>query len=445
VIVFAASVNEPEPLRKILASGGAVSHVTKLDSARKELAHRRPWFLPDGRHFLFLGIASSAGGHNSIRIGSLDSPEIQTLTEADSGGVYAQGHLLFLRGSTLMAQPFDPKALKLTGEAAPIAPQVQYDTSTPFFSVSNSGELVYAAGSAAARQLTWFDRTGKRIGSLGEPAQMSRLFFSPDRESLTVGISDPASRNIDIWIYDVARGLPTRFTFDPAIEQDAVWSPDGGTVVFDSNRKGTLDLYRKKSNAAGSEELLYADSLGKLPTSWSADGRFLMYYTNNDPKTGFDLWVLPDPLGPAGASKPYPFLRTQFTERNGQFSPDGKWVAYESNESGRMEIYVTPFPGPGGKRQISTGGGVYPRWRKDGKEIFYTTNAGKLMAAEISEKGDTLEVVGITPLFGALRIGQGYQYDVSADGQRILAIVPPEQSNSPSLTLVHNWMSGLKK
>jgi serine/threonine protein kinase len=445
VIVFAASENESEPLRKIPASGGAVNQVTKLDSAKKEFAHRWPWFLPDGRHFLFLGVAAGGTSHGSIRIGSLDSPEIQTLMEADSGAVYAQSHLLFLRGSTLMAQPFDPKALRLTGEAAPIAPQVQSSQDWAAFSASNNGELVYAAGSAAARQLTWFDRSGKRIGSLGEPADMTRLFLSPDRKSLTVSINDPASRNGDIWIYDVARGLPTRFTFDPAAELDAVWSPDGGTVVFDSSRKGEADLYRKKSNAAGSEELLYADNLGKLPSSWSADGRFLLYYTNNDPNTGFDLWVLPDPLGPAGASKPYPFLRTQFAERNGQFSPDGKWVAYESNESGRMEIYVTPFPGPGGKRQISTGGGAYARWRKDGKEIFYTTGAGKLMVAEVAEKGDTLEVGGITPLFGALRIGNGYQYDVSADGQRFLAIVPPEQSNSPSLTLVHNWMAGLKK
>jgi serine/threonine protein kinase len=445
VIVFGSGPTQP--LRRVLASGGASSLVTKLDPA-KENSHTWPWFLPDGSHFLFLATFSGLN-RGSIHVGSVDSPAIQTLTEADSGAVYAQGHLLFLRGSTLMAQPFDAKSLKLTGDAAPVVEQVQNSAQYAGFSVSSSGELVYAAGAAAGQQLTWFDRTGKRIGSLGDPADVSRLHYSPDRKSLAVSITDPSSRNADIWIYDVARGLRTRFTFDPAAELNAIWSPDGGTIVFDSSRNGKGDLYRNRSNGTGSEELLYADSLRKLPTSWSPDGRFLLYYTTNDPKTGYDIWVLPEPLGPAGASKsgakPYPFLRTPFNEYYGEFSPDGKWVAYVSDESGRYEIYVTPFPGPGGKRQISTGGGVFPRWRSDGKEIFYASNAGRLTAAEVAEKGDTLEVGSITPLFGAFPIGIGYTYDVSADGQRFLAVVPPEQSNSAPLTLVQNWMMGLKK
>jgi Tol biopolymer transport system component len=274
---------------------------------------------------------------------------------------------------------------------------------------------------------------------------MNRPFFSPDRKSLTVSIVDPSSHNTDIWIYDAARGLRNRFTFDPAAELEGLWSPDGAAIIFSSSRKGPSDLYRKKSNGAGSEEVLYADSLAKRVTSWSADGRFLLYDVSNDPKTGYDIWVLPNPLGPPGASKPWPFLRTRFNELNAQFSPDGKWVAYSSDESGRFEIYATPFPGPGGKRQISTGGGRYPRWRSDGKEIFYTTNVGRLTVAEVTEQSDTLEVGAITPLFGPLQIGNGYQYDVSADGQRFLALVPPEQTSSAPLTLVQNWTAGLKK
>jgi Tol biopolymer transport system component len=243
----------------------------------------------------------------------------------------------------------------------------------------------------------------------------------------------------------VARGLRTRFTFDPAAELNAVWSPDGGTIVFDSSRKGTSDLYRKRSNGTGNEELLYADSLRKLPTSFSPDGKFLLYYTTNVPKTGFDIWVLPDPLGPPGVSKPYPFLRTRFNEFFGQFSPDGKWVAYQSDETGRYEIYATPFPGPGGKRQISTGGGQYPRWRSDGKEIFYATETGRLTVAEVMQKGDSLEVGNVTPLFVVPLASIGYPYEVSADGQRFLVIASPEQSKSPPLTLVQNWMAALKR
>jgi serine/threonine protein kinase len=417
VIVFSPA--STQPLRKVLSSGGASSPMTKLD--RQETSARWPWFLPDGRHLLFLGVANGAR-HGSIHIGSLDSPGVQTLTEADSGAVYTEGHLLFLRGATLMAQPFDLKALTLTGDAAPVAEQVQSSTQYAAFSVSNHGELVYAAGTAAGQQIAWFGRSGKRVGSLGEPADVVRPFLSPDQNSLAVSITDLSSNNSDIWIYDVARNLSTRFTFDPAAELNAIWSPDSGTIVFDSSRKGAADLYRKKSNGAGSEELLYADSVSKLPTSWSRDGKFLLYYTVNDPKTGFDLWVLPDPLGPAGASKPYPFLRTQFNELDGQFSPDGKWVAYHSDESGRYEIYVSPFPGPGGKRQISTGGGRYARWRSDGKEIFYMTAAGRLTAAEVTEKGDTLEVGAITPLFGAFQTGSGY------------LLTPPFGIGVPSLT-----------
>jgi serine/threonine protein kinase len=332
VIVF--TTNPVGLLHRVSASGGTVAPATKLGRTTED-SDRWPWFLHDGKHFLFQGSASGVG-HGSIHIGSLDSPDIQTLMEADSGAAYAQGHLLFLRGSTLMAQQFDANTLKLSGEAAPVVEQVQSSIQFAAFSVSIGGELVYAGGAGASRQLTWFDRTGKRIGSLGDPAEMTRPFFSPDRKSLTVSIPDSSSRNSDIWIYDMARGLRTRFTFDPAAELNGVWSPDGGTIVFDSSRKGPSDLYRKKSNGAGSDEILYADGRRKIPTNWSADGKFLLYFTPDDPKTGYDIWVLPDPLGQLGTSKPYAFLSTQFNEVYGQFSPNGKWVAYQSDEIGPL-------------------------------------------------------------------------------------------------------------
>jgi len=310
------------------------------------------------------------------------------------------------------------------------------------FSVSAGQELIYASGGAVAAaglELAWFDRTGTRVDTLGTPAAISRLFFSPDRKSLAYSLADPSSHNSDIQIFDVARGLPRRFSFDPAQELYAVWSPDGESIVFNSDRRGHFDLYRKASNGAADEESLYADGLEKYPTSWSPDGKFLLYYTLNDPNGA--LWVLPDPLGPPGSAKPYRFVPGMF----GQFSPNGKWVAYRSNESG-FAIYAAPFPGPGGKRQISIGGGNFPRWGSDGKEIFYIRAGGQLMAAEVAETGDTLEVGKVTPLFSApLPVGNGYPYDVSADGRRFLMIVPPERSNSESLKLVQNWTAGLKK
>jgi len=306
--------------------------------------------------------------------------------------------------------------------------------------VSAAGLLAHQAGeTGGGLRLTWFDRSGKPVGTLGEAANFGHIEFSPDRRSLAARVVDQTG-NSDIWIYDVARGLPTRFTFDPAADLEAVWSPDGRNVIFSSGRKGSIDLYRKSSNGAGAEELMYADSLGKRPTSWSPDGKFVLYHAS-DFQTGIDLWVLPL----AGDRKPVPFLRTAFNEQFGQFSPDGRWVAYQSNESGNNEIYAAPFPGPGGKRQISAGGGSFARWRRDGREIFYMGPDQRLMAAEVSLKGDTLEVGAARPLFGPVSVSGSYLYDVSADGQRILAAVPPTQNASEPLTLVQNWTAGLKK
>jgi Tol biopolymer transport system component len=240
----------------------------------------------------------------------------------------------------------------------------------------------------------------------------------------------------------VARGLRTRFTFGPADELTSHWSPDGSRVVFNSNRKGHYDLYQKASSGAGTEEVLLEDNLDKYPGSWSPDGRFILYVTGaTTPHTGNDLFILPL----SGDRKPYPFLQTQFNERYGQFSPDGRWVAYFSNESGKYEVYVAPFPGPGGKWQISTGGGSFPRWRRDGTEIFYLAPDNKLMAAAVDGKAGTFEVGVVKPLFQTRVTGSRYEYDVSADGQRFLINTAPVQAASAPITVVLNWTAGLKK
>jgi serine/threonine protein kinase/Tol biopolymer transport system component len=445
VIIF-APINFAGPLLRVSSAGGAS---TPLSPAQG----RFPWFLPDGRHFLY----QSEPGLSTISVGSLDGGESKVVTEAGSNALYAQGHILFLRNGTLMAQPFDPKRLVTTGEAVPTAEQIQTvlnSGTVGIFSVSETGMLVYRTGAAAGGLLlTWFDRSGKQEATVGGPANLLAFQFSPDRKSLAADIVDAS--HSDIWTYDVSRGLRTRLTFDAATVSDPVWSPDGRTIVFRSNRKGHFDLYRKSANGAGSEELLYGDNLEKIPTSWSADGKFLLYLTtairSTVARTGADLWALPlTPQRPGVPLKPFLISQAPSNSFDAQFSPDSRWMAYASNESQRSEIYVTPFPppvsGPGSKRQVSSAGGSMPRWRQDGKEIFYVGPDRRLMAAEIEAEGETLEVGQVRPLFGIVNMTQGNPwYDVSADGQHFLLRTLPQQKPGDPLTLVQNWTAGLKK
>ena len=439
VIVFAPTATSA--LQRVSAAGGAASEVTRLDQG--ESGHRMPFFLPDGRHFFYRSAVRNLQG-GLIYLASLASSERKLVLNADSSNVfYTQGHLLFLRETTLMAQPFDPRRLVLTGEAFPIAEQIQTQGNplAGVFSASENGVLAYQTGAAMdGYALTWFDRSGKKIGILGEPAIYSDVELSPDGKRASVGIPEPG-KGRNIWIYDVARSLKTRFTFDAAIEAQSVWSPDGSRVVFSSNRKGHYDLYQNAFDGSGTEVPLLEDNLDKYPESWSADGRFILYGSTGGP-TGNDLFVLPL----TGDRKPVPFLNTQFNEFFGRFSPDGRWVAYRSNESGKFEIYVAPFPGPGGKRQISTSGGGFPRWRRDGTEIFYLAPDNKLMVASVNGKGPSFEVGAVKPLFDTrVFTGLRYPYDVTADGQRFLVNSLPGQVSSAPVTVVVNWTAGLKK
>jgi len=446
VIVF--SPDTAATLMRVPSAGGAASPATKFDTARGESTHRFPWFLPDGRHFLF-GAGSVGGDHKQVMVcvGSLDSPTSKVLLEADSNAIYSQGYVLFLRATTLMAQPFDAKKLALAGDAAPLAEHVQHVFTTPstyfgLFSASASGLLTYQTGAELSNiRLTWLDRNGKRLSTVGDPADLGEMRLSPDQKNASVAVTDGS--NTDIWIYDLVRGLRTRFTFDPAVERQSVWSPDGRSIAFNSNRKGHYDLYRKSADGTGAEELLYADNLEKDPDGVSPDGKFLLYSATGNSKTASDVWVLPLTAG----AKPYPLVQTPFAEADGQFSPDGKWVAYTSNESGRYEVYVIPFaPGggaPGGKRQVSIAGGGINRWSRDGKELFYIGLDLKLNVAEVGAKGGSFEAGQVTPLFGNLG---SLVYDVATGGQRFLAVMPPEQSTEAQpLTVVQNWAAGLKK
>jgi Tol biopolymer transport system component len=439
VIVFKA-LSRPGLLEGVEASGGPPRPVTRLETSH-EYAHQRPWFLPDGRHFLFEAQTHAWSNEMTLRIGALDSQEAKTIGAASSNAVYSSGYLLFLRENTLMAQPFDETRLTTTGEAAPLAEKVRRvvvaeSSSVGIFTASQEGLLAYQVGGADSEQLTWLDRNGKSTGTMGDAGEFWSVEFSPDRKNVAVTrLGDNG-----IWVYEVARGLATRLTTGASPDRDPVWSPDGKSVIYYSNAKDKWDLYRKAADGTGNEELLYADEAVKVPSSWSPDGKFLLYW-RSDPKLGNDIWALP--LSAGAPSKPYPWLATPFSEIDGKFSPDGRWVAYASNESGRMEVYVAPFPGPGPKRQISSNGGSWPRWRADGKEVFYEVN-GTLMAAEVAIQGASVEVGAVRSL-GIPVSAPFYKYDVSADGQRFLVATPREQKSSAPLTLVQNWTALLKK
>jgi serine/threonine protein kinase/Tol biopolymer transport system component len=443
VIIFSGGVSNG--FFRISASGGSPTPATKLGP--KEEAHRWPYFLPDGRHFVFLGDAQRTEDHH-LRVGSLDSPDSQILLNAVSRVAYAAGYLLFVRQGTLVAQPFDANNLKLSGEPVTIAEHVadlgndhEFD-----FSVSDNGVLAYQIGNPNS-QLTWFDRTGKEIGTVGEPANYVHVALSPDERRAAVELLDADGRNGDVWLFDLSRGTPSRLTFDPQWDSSPLWSPDGTRILFCSNRSagGQVNLYEKAANGAGEDHLLLQSDGAKYALGLSKDGQLILY-DNFDLKTKEGIWILPL----TGDRQPKPYLQTtDFDQAQGRLSPDGRWVAYSSNESGRWEIYVQSFPSSSDKHQISSGGGGWPLWRNDGKELFYISNDNKLMAVDI-KAGNRLESgvpKALFPMHVNLSIISGYSlsYAVTADGQRFLINTLVEGNNPAPMTIVLNWTADLRR
>ena len=449
--VILLSPGTTDRLYRVSASGGLPTPVTRFDPARGETSHRWPFFLPDGRHFLYLVASFGSGGEQErmgIYVGSLDSKEERFLLAAKSTLAYAPpGYLLFLRERNLVAQPFDAGKLRITGEPFPVAEKIQFfpQTFNALFSVSENGLLVYETESASVlSRLRWLDRSGQEIGSLGTEGDLANPRLSPDGTRVALDITDHETGNIDIWIYQSSGGVATRVTSDPAIDSAPIWSPDGERIIFMSLRQGHPDLYQRSSSGAGSEEAILVSERTKYATDWSPDGRFILYRAI-DATTNFELWTLP----PDGDRKPIPFMKTRFGVSNGQFSPNGRWVAYASNESGKWEIGVTPFPGPGGNWKVSSAGGSEPRWRRDGKELFYLAPDGRLMVVEV-KAGATFEAGAATPLVQIRRrepvsSTDVSSYDVSADGQRFLVNTDVGETTSPPLTVALNWTAGLKK
>ncbi len=445
VIVFGTSNG---PLQRVSAAGGAPTAASLL--AEGETSHVGPSFLPDGRHFLYG--AGPAFTDVPIYIGALDSTDRTRLLTADATNVlHSLGRVVFHRGTRLWAQPFDVEQLALSGEAIPVADGIQRMGSImPFVeaAASDNGVLAYkTAGALPASRLVWLDRAGKQIGTLGDDGVYGDFELSPDGARVAVSIGDPSRRALDVWLFDVGRGTRTRLTSDAGHELEPVWSPDGAGIVFSSFRKAAGDLYQTATSGLETETVLWEDARNKYASSWSPDGRFILVTRSGSPRTGNDLWLVPT----FGDRKPVPFLETPFTEGWPMISPDGRWVAYRSNESGRGEVYVVPFARPDRKWLLSANGGGFPRWRRDGQEIFYLALDGMLMSAAVSGRGSEFEVGAVRPLFRippkpAIIPGIGsVRYDVSADGRRFLVDVPVGEAATPPLTLVVNWTAGLPR
>jgi serine/threonine protein kinase len=438
VILFSAGT--ANPLQRITSAGGTPTAVTEL--AKGVTSHRWPTFLPDGRHYLFF--AGTPGNVGEIRVGSLDAKEAVVVVASDSSALYTAGHVLFVRGGSLMAQPFDPGTRQSMADPFPVAEQVTADSASyASFSVSTTGLLTYARGSARpTARLTWFDRAGKSLGTAGDPGEYFNISLSPDERRVAVSLQTGSPANRDVWLIDLARaGAPSKFTFDPAGDALPIWSPDGTEVAFTSNRGGPYSMYVKAAGGSGPEELVSKSATTNYVSDWSRDRGFLAY-GDQAAATGLDLWVLPL----SGDKKPLLFLQTTFNEDNPMFSPDGHWIAYDSNESGRTEIYVRPFPAGGGQYMVSRSGGTQPMWRNDGQELFFLALDGTMMSASIATAKNFEAGVPQT-LFptGVAFTGNRRQYAVAKDGKRFLVIVPEQRTSPAPITVVVNWLAALQK
>src|SRR6266436_412234 len=432
-------------LFRVSSWGGSPVEMTKPDRSRFETSHRWPVFLPDGKHFLYL--AANFSGQlekNAIFLGSLDSQERRFLVSTNANAAYAEpGFLLYLRDKTLVAQPFDGRRYVLSGEPHSLSDEVLY---TPLvdravFSVSSGNVLVTQTGRGASlSQLTWFDRSGNPTGAVGDPGAFGNLRLSPDGHRVAVDQINPDGRTVDVWIHELARGAMTRLTFDSSPHHTPIWSPDGKQILFSSNRRLGSQLYLINADGSGSEEEV-ADLGAVAPVNaWdgSRDGKYALVKKSNE------LWYLS-----CAERAAKPLSQAKWTVRNAQFSPDGRWMAYASNETGTTEIFVSPFPNANGKWQVSSAGGQEPRWRKDGKELFYVSADGRMMAVEVTtdagfKAGSPIELFQ-THRRQAVSAQDVFSYDVSGDGKRFLILTKLDEANAAPLFVLLNWASETEK
>lgn len=436
-ILFCPGQNQP--LYKVSAMGGEPRAVTKLDQSRQENVHFGPQFLPDGRHFIYAAW-STKPENTAIYLGSLDSPQVKHIHDGYIDFSYAPpGHLIFTIGTNLMAQRFDVRKGELSGEPILLADSLlslsgPYGT-LGFFSLSDNGVLTYLAGSdLTLTQLLWFDRTGKRLGIAGDPADYSNPAISPDQKKIAVGKRDPRTKTRDIWVIDLLRNASSRFTFDPRDDLNPSWSPDGTRIIFTSNRKGHRDIYVKPANGAGEEQMLLQSDGNKNVEDWSSDGQYLLWGSDTEE------WLF---SFKEHKSLPLP----KFTQEQGRFCPSGtgppRWFAYTSHETGARQVYVRSFAGAltgsGARWQISTNGGTDPSWRGDGKELFYLSG-NKLMAVEVNGDGESFQSGNPKELFETpVSVYVRNRYIASADAKRFLVNVPLREKEGIRFKVVLNW------
>jgi Tol biopolymer transport system component len=434
VIIYAGTVDSP---LRMLANDSQPGPMPVTTLAPGQIGHRAPHFLPDGRHFIYY--ATGSADVRGIHIGDVHGTLAQRLFDADTPAVYAAGHLLYVHQGTLFAQRFDPKRLTLDGDPAPVAEQVTSGTRAEIaaLSASAAGPIAYRTGSPGGkRQFVWFDRAGRELMRVGSPHSFGQSYLSMAPDSRRIAVQRTEGGNTDIWLVDLVRGNASRFTTDPEADIAPLWSPDGTRIVYSSLRN-RFNLYERPIAETVAGDLVLSDE-AKSATDWSSDGRFLLFRSLGR-ESNWDIWALPM----SGERKPVAVVRTKFDERDAQFSPDGRWIAYQSNQSGRFEIYLQRFPGGGEPIPISTNGGAQVRWGRNG-ELFYLALDGRLTAVRLSfpssggppDAGTPVSL--FVPAVSSLRDIARHHYIVSDHGQRFLFDTLVEEAASPVVILL-NW------
>jgi Tol biopolymer transport system component len=441
-IVFAP--DSDTPIHAVSQAGGESEPVTTFNDDRSDDSHRHPWFLPDGRKFLYL--ARFPEGNESgqaIMVGSLDGDPSVEIGRSPASAAYASGHLLYMRESTLMARPFDPSSLEFGGEAVPVVEQVALlasGTARAVFSPSETGTLVTQSGVAqAGGVLRWRDRDGELLEEVGEPNILYAVELSPDGTLAVVVVGNPESGNGDLWILELERGLLTRFTSDEGDEYAPIWSADGSEIVYTSAHAGTFRVVRKAVESSGAGDVLLEAERNRLVRDWGPDGQSLLLTAQRE-DTGWDQLL----LELDGEPKITDIVVTEFAEGGGRLSPDGRWILYQSNASGRFEVYVQPYPGPGRTLRASTAGGLWPRWNGDGTEIHYLGFTGALMSVPVRNSGSGLTLAPAVELFTGPSMEDSGQYDVAGDGRFLVIESFAEQEPEPVMVLM-NWPAVLDR
>ena len=445
IIVFSRSPGTT--LSRVPAAGGQTVDATTFATGEKgtESSHREPRFLPDGRHFLYLAQSNEVPDWK-VYVGSVAGGAPHFVTTSSGGAAYAEGYLLTLRGTTLVAQEFDPDSFALSGEPMPVTENVILDSNYGIgvFSTGPGGLLAYESGNSVSGQLTWMSAQGEQLQTVGPAESYNEFELSPDGTRVAVTIQESDGIR-DLWIIDVKRGTRTRFTFstneEPAEYGQPLWSPDGKWIAYVSNRSGHQEIYRKPADGIGKEEILVSADEDVWCYDWSPDGRYIVYgHERPEHNNSEDLIALPV----SGEGDPIRITNTPFNEWPASFSPDGRWVAYDSPESGRREIYVVPFPGLEGRWQVSAEGGRYPRWSPDGSRLFFWNN-GRLIAAPVQGSGGTLQVGALEEVLKVPWGSNWWSYGFNADGDEFLVLATEGGLGHTPISLFLNWQDELAR